>query len=237
MRRRHRGLPGACGRIRWSWGNFIGTDAGGEAVISGQRGGVGRCRSPATPTTPSAWTSAGARNVISGHSFEGISGGDGSDDLIEGTHRHRRGRDDRHRERGWDLRQQPRRRDQRDRAEAGNLVSGNLRAGIDVGDVIPGETIQGNLIGTDLAGTKALGNQFGVSINTSVGDGRSSANLIGDATSAARTSSRGDQVRHLDLHRLSRTSRPRPGTRSRATTSAPTSTARMPSRTPRTGSS
>ncbi|HEX9928218.1 MAG TPA: carboxypeptidase-like regulatory domain-containing protein [Pyrinomonadaceae bacterium] len=64
---------------------------------------------------------------------------------------------------------------------AGNIISGNFTGGIILNNNL-GSTVQGNLIGTDVTGTVALGNgNNGVAI-----DIRSSNNLIGGTTAAAR---------------------------------------------------
>ncbi|MDQ3749868.1 MAG: VCBS repeat-containing protein [Acidobacteriota bacterium] len=65
---------------------------------------------------------------------------------------------------------------------AGNVISGNGAGGItlsDFGNI--GSTVQGNFIGTDSTGTVALGNANGLGF-----DIRSSNNIIGGTTAAAR---------------------------------------------------
>src|SRR5262249_26691924 len=65
---------------------------------------------------------------------------------------------------------------------AGNVISGNTQYGGQVtGGTTTGNTVQGNLIGTNLAGTAALGNGFGVSIDTGATN-----TTIGGTTAAAR---------------------------------------------------
>ena len=125
-------------------------------------------------------TNAGARNVISGNSLEGVYVGDpgttgnvvqgnfiGTD--VAGTHVIANG------DIGvgiWN--------GASSNLIVGNLLSGNNNYGLVIGGAFA-NTVQGNLIGTDITGTNALGNRFtGAAIW-----GAATGNLIGGTTGAA----------------------------------------------------
>ncbi len=80
---------------------------------------------------------------------------------------------------------------------AGNLIAGNGFAGISVGGVTPGgHRIQGNFIGTDVTGTQALGNGFGVYLDSNY---RGTDVLIGGAAPEARNLISGNRVHGVHL--------------------------------------
>ena len=135
-------------------GNYIGTDVSGTIALANSLGVY--INGGASGNTIGG-TAAGAGNVISGNS------GDGVDirtrhhgQLVDGQlDRHQRRR---HRRAGQRRRWRPGRErflgqhDRRDGAGAGNLISGNTN-GVEINDS-SGNLVQGNLIGIDQTGTR-----------------------------------------------------------------------------------
>jgi titin len=166
-------------------GNYIGTDATGTRAIRNGLNGV----LITGPSNTIGGSAAGARNVISGNTQQGVfvNGTGATDNLIQGNYI---GTDasgtsevsnglrgitvangaSNNRIGGTD-------------AGAGNLLSGNLQNGVELtGDSTTGNVLQGNLIGTDATGTRALPNHLrGVGISYGAFN-----NTVGGTTAGAR---------------------------------------------------
>jgi len=144
-------------------GNYIGTDAQGAAALGNTGDGIAVVANGLSNNTIGG-TAAGAGNVISANTGEGIDIGGGAGTVIQGnfigtdasgTHKLGNSR------RGILL--------QNlgvgpitiggTAAGAGNVISANVRAGLEAD--VAGTLIQGNFIGTDVTGTAALANGGG----------------------------------------------------------------------------
>ena len=155
-------------------GNRIGTNATGTAAMSNFQGVVLE-----SPGNIVGGTGAGAANLISGNSFQGVGiGVSATGNLVEGN------------EIGTNLAGTAAVPNQTGVAlgsagntiggtavGAGNLLSGNSAFGVFLGE--SGNLVEGNRIGTDVTGTVALGNATGVEVH-------SSGNTIGGTAAGAR---------------------------------------------------
>lgn len=170
--------PGTTGNVLQ--GNFIGTDASGAAVLPNGADGVRILRGASN--TLIGGTENGARNLISGNTYTGVSiwDTDTSGNVIQGNTI------------GTDISgTQPLGNSTEgvslftgasDNLIVGNLVSSNGFAGVKIaGPGTAGNQVQGNLIGTDITGMIPLGNIIGVWVT----DGAAN-NLIGGIEDDAR---------------------------------------------------
>jgi titin len=161
-------------------GNLIGTDITGTQALG--NGGDGVFLDADGDTI--GGTAAGAGNLISGNTFDGIDIPTGINTTIQGN------------KIGTDItgtqalgnRQVGLFADSGGNTiggtatGAGNLISGNRLDGIELLGSGTGNLVQGNLIGTDITGTQALGNAYGVVVgaggNTIGGTAAGAGNLI-----------------------------------------------------------
>ncbi len=163
-------------------GNKIGTDVSGTHALANQTGLI-----VDTSNNVIGGTTAGAGNLISGNTSEGIHLG-ATDNLIEGN------------QIGTDLSGTHAMPNQTGiilvaadntvggvDPGAGNLIAGNMGAGVRIDDGASDTVIQGNQIGTDRAGTHALGNATGVEVAFG------GNNRIGGTTAAAANVISGNQ--------------------------------------------
>jgi hypothetical protein len=155
-------------------GNYIGTDAAGRFAIAN---GYGIDMGVANNTI--GGTIAGARNLISGNTFDGIKISASSTNVqgnyigtdVTGTQALGNGI-------GVDIAFGPNNLIGGTTASTRNVVSGNRGDGIRISTT--GNTIEGNYIGTDATGTLALGNQTGITMGLGA-----SQNVIGGSVAAA----------------------------------------------------
>ncbi len=165
-------------------GNYIGTDVNGTAALSNHTG----VEISAASGNTIGGTTAGARNLISGNSSEGIRIADGaSENVVEGNYI------------GTDVNGAAALRNTFDgidivvgahnnviggtMAGAGNIVSGNSGVGILIdggGGPTTANVVQGNYIGTDATGMASIPNGPGILIADS------SNNLVGGTAAGAR---------------------------------------------------
>ena len=161
-------------------GNFIGTNATGTLALGNSNGGVVVSSTVGAPSPSTdniiGGTSAGARNVISGNTSNGVGLAGANDTIVQGNYigvtadgATALGNSDD----GIDISSGSGNVVGGTAAGAGNLISGNLNPGVDLGSGATGTQIEGNLIGTNAAGTAALGNGQGIRIqnagNTDIG--------------------------------------------------------------------
>ncbi|HEV3343584.1 MAG TPA: hypothetical protein VG125_24645, partial [Pirellulales bacterium] len=177
-------------------GNYVGTDATGTNPLANAFGGVNIYGSAANNTI--GGTAAGAGNVISANTLNGVSirdpgsagnlvegnfigtdktgetivGTDGTSSLGNGVAGIEIGNGATSNTIGGTT------------SGAGNVISGNAIDGIDLNDVgTSGNLVEGNLIGTDAHGTIALGNHGNGAVVIFAG---ATSNTIGGITAAAR---------------------------------------------------
>jgi len=159
-------------------GNFIGTDASGGSALANQRNGVDLA--PGATGEVVGGTTAGARNVISGNTTNGVLVED-VDDVVEGNYV------------GTDAAGTAAIPNDAGVAvvstgstiggttgAARNVVSGNTTVGVEIDD--DGNVVQGNFIGTDASGSSALGNA-GVGLDLSTG---ADGTTVGGTSAGAR---------------------------------------------------
>jgi hypothetical protein len=194
-------------------GNFLGTDPTGTTVPGGTRGGVGVYGGASNNTI--GGTSPDARNIISGHQFNGVILADPSTDgnIVAGNYI---GTDASGTVGLGNLGQgvlidngasnnmigggTP---------GAANVISGNQLSGIEIQDAgTSGNLVVGNFIGTDATGTAALGNggdgvdlQGGASTNTIGSDLKDAppnviSGNLGQGIEIAGAGTDGNQVEH-----------------------------------------
>ncbi len=168
-------------------GNFIGTDVNGTAAIGNGSDGV-NIRGAASNNTIGG-TAAGARNVISGNGYDGVSINEAgtSGNVVLGNFI------------GTDVNGTAKLGNAHNgaviwkgatantiggtAAGAGNVVSGNAFAGVAIVESgTNGNLVQGNFIGTDVNGTAAIGNTI---VGVFIGEGGASANTIGGLAAGA----------------------------------------------------
>ena len=152
-------------------GNFIGTNAAGTATLA--NGGNGITINASSGNTIGG-TTAGARNVISGNTNEGvqITGAGATGNAIEGnfvgtdatgTTALPNGRVVASNYTGGGIDDSGTNNTIGGPASAArNIISGNVNDGVEIEGGASGTLVQGNYIGTDLTGTKALSNTYDV---------------------------------------------------------------------------
>ena len=170
--------PGTTGNILQ--GNLIGTDVSGAAALPNGADGV-RILGGATHTLIGG-TEDGARNLISGNTYIGVSIWDTgtSDNIVQGNTI------------GTDLTGTQPLGNSADGVSiasgatnnhiSGNLISANGTTGVRIADPdTTGNKVQGNFIGTDVTGTSPLRNIIGIWVTEGAAD-----NLIGGTEDGAR---------------------------------------------------
>jgi hypothetical protein len=165
-------------------GNFVGTDAGGTQALGNQVNGI----TILTTSSLIGGTAAGAGNVISGNSRNGVEI-DATGNTVQGN---LIGTDASGAQAlgnafvGVFISHASNNTVGGTAAGAGNVISGNGQAGVYVlgtNATATGNVLQGNFIGTDLSGTQALPNPIGVTLdsaprNTVGGTAAGAGNLI-----------------------------------------------------------
>ena len=144
-------------------GNRVGTDASGTTAVPNQGSGIGVDGGTGAII---GGTTAGARNIISGNGYTGISADPGSTGtVISGNYV---GIDTTgtvavpNLDTGVDV-ESTNTVVGGTAAGAGNLISGNHGGGVNIVGTA-GTIVQGNLIGTDATGTQAIGNGGGINV-------------------------------------------------------------------------
>jgi hypothetical protein len=168
-------------------GNFIGTDPTGTAAVANATSGV--LVDAAASGNTVGGTSAGARNVISGNTGDGVTLEDAGTlgNVVAGNFigTNADGSHELHNDSGVSLGSGASSNTVGGTAAgAGNLISGNNLVGVILaGAATQHNTVAGNLIGTNFDGTLALGNGGGGGVDLTAG---ASNNTVGGTTPAAR---------------------------------------------------
>ena len=148
-------------------GNYIGTNSAGTAAIANFTGVF-----TASSNNQIGGTSAGARNVISGNSNEGIFL-NGSSNAVQGNYigLNAAGTAAIANTYGVTVNSGSGNTIGGTSAAVRNIISGNSQFGVNVQGNASGTIIQGNYIGTNVAGTAAIGNSVGVYLGSTATTG------------------------------------------------------------------